>query len=125
MKPLQSIQKMLTWLSICRFDVAVDVADETKRKWIKFMYVAFSFAIIATEINAFCSGAVFFLKNVSSDLNAALFALLLMVGYSGTIYTFIVALVIRHKIHDTIKSLTTIYDTSKNSLKFSIYSNRK
>lgn len=109
MKPLITIQKALTLLCICR-------ADETKRKWIKFVYVVLTSVILAVKVSFFCSSTAFFLKNMSSDLDAALFALLQMVAGLAAIYTLIVALVIRYKIRDTIKNLTDIYDTSNKVL---------
>lgn len=106
MKPLLTNQKMLTLLCICP-------ADETKRKWIKCMYITFSCVVITMEMCALCSSALFFRKNVSIDLDAALFALFQIFAMLETIYTYIVALVIRYKICDTIETLTSIYDKSK------------
>lgn len=109
MKPLLTNQKVLTWLCICP-------ADETTRKWQKFIYIGISFAIIAMKMSVVVSSMIFLLKNLSSDLNAALFAFLQIVGMSGMIYTFITGLLIRLKIRDSIQSLVEIYEKSIKSI---------
>lgn len=102
METLTTNRRMLTWLSICS-------ANETQSKWNKSIYIAFSLAAIAIEVIGFSSSLVFFLKNVSSDINAALFAFMQMIAMLGTIYAYISALVSHYKIREMIQHLVDIY----------------
>lgn len=106
MASLTTNRRVLTWLCILP-------ANETTGKCEKIMYMTFSATIIAVEVCITTSSMVYFLKNVSVDLDTSLYALFQMTGSTSLIYILVYAFSMQHKIADMFQHLSNICDSCK------------
>lgn len=111
MNLLSTNQRVLTWLCIYP-------ADDSTRIEIKLAYIIVSIVIIAIELSILIASIAFFMKNVSSDLDSSLFAVIQIVGLFGLTYMIIVAFILSRNITDMFKGLTLICDTCANDDSF-------
>lgn len=107
MKPLATHQRVLTWLCICP-------AENHTSKWKKSLYILLVFALFVVEVSAVVSSLVFFLKNVSEDLEESLYALFVIVGDVCLTYGSLVLFYKRHEITAFLEELEQIFAISKN-----------
>lgn len=106
MKPLSLNRKWLAWHSV--YPVK---NDESRQK--KMARFTFTSTIILANILSIISSVVFFWKFASTDLESALYAVALIIAYSGCLYTVFVTLFMRKKIASIFSSLSQIYDSSE------------
>lgn len=126
--PLKTNRQMLAWLWIL----------PTTSKWKKVSYIIFSFILFTSNVGALVTSYVYFAKNLSTDLEEALYAMLQVkailffffrfmavemklfslqwnqvAAFFGLNYMIITAFIFRHEFGKIIKTLTKIYETSK------------
>lgn len=106
MVPLKANRRVLAWF-------CVYPPEENASKWKKRAYISFAVYAVAINLITCASDAAFFFKFVSIDLEKALMALLQLFGNATMAYQITITFVLREKIVASIKSLITIYDTSK------------
>lgn len=109
--PLETNRFVLTWL-------CVYPADESTSKWQKMVHFMFGLAVFTANSLVFIVSISFFAKNVSIDLEEALFALIQMAGSGNILYVSIISYISRHKITTIFNSLSKIYESCKETLTF-------
>lgn len=107
MKPLQTNQRVLTWL--CLFP-----ASKNTSNFVKLGYIVLTFVCITCMTANLMASVAFFIKSVSTELEKSLFALFQIVGSLSVWYMFITVFPSQHKIHAIFRRLSEIYDESKN-----------
>lgn len=105
MEPLHTSRRVLTCLCICSFDKTTSMKE-------KSIYITLSVSIIFAEIFMLIASVVFFMKNVSTNLEESLFALLQIAGLVGSLYIMATAYISQHKIMSIFDSLSQIYTSS-------------
>lgn len=106
MKPLVTTTLVCRWFCIC----APEDNSTTSKKIAYILLTSIAFVVTLALVAA---SMTFFMKNVSNDLEEALYALCQIVVHSGLLYVIIVAFFLRHKIRVIFNSLAEIYDASK------------
>lgn len=112
MKPLETNQRILTWLCGCP-------PNEFDGKWQKIAYKFFTFNIIATLSLAVIAGAIFIHRNLSIDLEGTLFSLFHTLAAISMIYQCIVTVMLCDELNNIFQGLSIIYDASKLTWTFS------
>lgn len=107
MKPLNTSQKLLTWLSIYP-------NENGTRKCNKSLSILLISFIIVIEISFFVSSCFFVEENLSGNVEESLYALFQISGAIALIYSLIVSFYSRKNITAFFKSLANIYEASKN-----------
>lgn len=110
MKPLATNQRVLTWLCVCPFDLNTNLCQ-------KAFYIISTALLFASEVGAFVSSIIFFVENISNDLEGSLYAVFQFVAFTGLIYMSIMAFILRDRINMFLESLATIYQESKQTNK--------
>lgn len=100
MEPLQTIQRVLTWL--CGVP-----PKESDSKRAKLQYILLTFVVIMDQVVS----TIY--RNVSVDLEQTLFSLFHAIGSSSTVYQSIAVILLRYKLIAIIQCLMKIYDDSK------------
>lgn len=102
MTPLATNQRVLTWIGISPVN---EMANKRDRILANVSPIVF----IAVLVGAIIGSAVYFVKNVSVDMTSSLFAFFTFSALIATVYTFLTALVIRHKILVIFVKLSDFY----------------
>lgn len=76
MKPLATHERVLTWLCICP-------AEDGTSKWMISLYIIFISIAFVFEVSILVSSYVYFLKNMSDNLEEALYALAQISGFGN------------------------------------------
>lgn len=113
-KPLATIHRVLTWICVCQ-------ADKNTSKWKKFCFIIITCILFVTIFFSFATSYVFFTNTVSTDLEEALYALLQVFAFAGLAYVVTSAVILRQKFEVFLKSLSEIYQSSKNSFKHTFH----
>ncbi|XP_031632738.1 odorant receptor 67a-like [Contarinia nasturtii] len=111
MKPIPSLQQMMTWLCLLPPDNYTSV-------WKKRAYIGFSVVLILMQIITMIASVAFILKNRINNYEETLFAYCLVFYTLAKIYTALVAFYVRHGISIVVSNLTKIYDTDKDEDSF-------
>lgn len=106
MRPLSRIRDVFSCLCLHPFDKNIS-------KWQKCARVITVLIVFTMNFCATISSVVFFLKNLSIDLEASLYALIQIFGMIGAVYTTIVTYLLRNQIYELFGKLSSIYDNSK------------
>lgn len=112
MKLLQENYKIFVFLGICP-------PDKPTSRWKKLFYISILINCLSVVIIALISSAVFFMKNISSDLENAICACFQIAAALTAIYSFITTYIKRHDLKETFDAFQTFYDASKSN-KFNI-----
>lgn len=107
MKVLVTTQRVLSWVLICP-------AEESTNKWWKMVFKTFPVVLLATALTGLVASAAFFVKFISTDLEASLYALYQISGNSGVFHLITVSIHLHKQIAGIIDSLQQIYNQSKN-----------
>lgn len=97
---------VFTWHRIFPF------ADGTDRKTLR-RSLAFSVFVILIEVLSFASSVLYFYKNVLNNkkyTGNSLYPIAQIAGYGSTLYTLIVAYIIRDKVRNMFDRVQEIYD---------------
>ena len=73
----------------------------------------YTFFIFASNLGGLVSSYVYFSKNVSTDLEEALYALLQVVAFVGLFYIITTAILLRRKFTKFLNTLTNICEASE------------
>lgn len=106
MKPLVTIQRMLTWLNVCP-----SPSDDNQRK-----RITFTFCVILSTILTFASSLAIFLTYLRIDLEKSLSILQQLTGSSTMLNAIVVTFFLRTKITNTLDKLAEIYNACKQKL---------
>lgn len=112
MNPLQTNQRVFTWLSVCP-------VAETASKWERISVIVFAWSVFAANLSAVASSFAFFMKYAAVDLEECLYALMQIALSSNMSYALFMAIISRQNINGIFQKLAKLYHTSKNN---SIYS---
>lgn len=115
MEPIASNRRVLTWLCLCPFDPSTST-------WKRAFFVISTIFLFASEVGAFISSIIFFVKNVSNDLEGSLYAVFQFVAFTGLIYMSIVAFILRKRINMFLGTLSTIYEESERANERNVFS---
>lgn len=107
MKPLATHERVLTWL--CIFPAANDTS-----KWKKSLYILLVFILFVLEVCALVSSLIFFLKNVSNNLEESLYSLFQISAFSCLTYFSFISFYSRHEIMAVFGKLAQIYADGEN-----------
>lgn len=105
-KPLETAQRTMSWHCMCP-------ADESSIARHKMAYIAYTFVIFICTVNGIITTFAYCLKFISINFDGAAFAFMVCVGELVVFYTFIVAILMQHRIGDLFVNLSTIYQNSK------------
>lgn len=105
MGPLATNQRVLTWLCICPFDQDASI-------WKKSFFIILTLFLFTFEVSSWVSSIIFFVTNVSVDLENCLYAVFQIAATSGLIYMWMVAFISRKRINQFLGTLANIYDES-------------
>lgn len=106
MKPLVTLQRILSWLHLC--------PEEENIHWRKKLAYIICVSTIFVVISSLAaSSAVFFVKFVSIDLKQSLFAVFQVIASSSVLCILIIAFFWSHKISAILEDLSAIYDECK------------
>lgn len=106
MDPLKTNQRVFRWLCICP-------AFENDSKRQKILYIIYSVCSIASVIGLFIASSLFVLKNITTDLELAIFGVHPSIEPMNLLYMYTVAIILRHKVLDIFRSLSKICDLCK------------
>lgn len=106
MKPLETSQRVLTWL--CGYP-----PDKSETKRMKIAYIAFTLSVITGHLLTLLAGAAFIYKHVSVNLEETLFSLFHTVGSLSMLYQSIGTIVLRRNLMTIFEGLSRIYSESK------------
>lgn len=106
-KPLATNQRVLTWICVCP-------VESTTSKNTKLLCIMFTITLYLIILIAFASSFVFFIENISIDMEKSFYALLQLIVFTGQAYVLMSIFISRHKITAFIKTLSDIYETSMN-----------
>lgn len=105
MKPLKTMQKILTWLCIYPTNIG---------KWRKFIgIVVTSLLVIGTLTASILAGLGFVYKFIATDFDASLDAVYVVVGFIPLINSFVMMMHFNHHIVAIFDALKDIYDERK------------
>lgn len=110
MKPLETSQQVLIWLSGLK-------AQNTDGK--RIVYIIFTIGAITASIIATVISIVFIYRNMSTQLEETLFCLFHTFGSSNTLYQLIVTVLLRHKLTGIFKNLSNIYNECNKKIEIS------
>lgn len=102
-------QRVLTWHCAC-------TPDKSTSKWQRFAYKAYALISIVSVMSVTLLTLLFVVKNISTNLEEALFAIFQITGSGATIYVNLFAIRSQHKIAAIFKSLSEIYNASKKKI---------
>lgn len=114
MKPLETSQRVLTWLSVCPASANTD-------KLTKLAYIFLTIFTIIGMTGIITTSVAFFVKFFSTRLEEALVSMFQVSGTGGSWYMFIAVFPSRHKIKTIFDRLTeicgksTIFTTTSSS----------
>lgn len=106
MEPLKTTKWLLTWLCMCP-------TNESSSLKMKFAYVGFTSTIFVINLLSMVSNMIFFMKFVSTDFKAALFAFMTLYGHFAMCYTLINAFRKQCKVNKLFEKLSEICRESK------------
>lgn len=106
MKPLVTNRRVLTWFCICPFDPNTSVLKKT-------FFGILTLFLFASALSGAISSIVFFVHNVSIDLENSLYSVLQIAANSNLSYLYLVAFFSREKISLFLATLEEIYQESK------------
>lgn len=107
MKPLVTNYRILTWLWVC--------PSEEKISWCcQFAHISLVSSIFFANVLLIICSLLYFYETVSVDLSKSLYAFGQIIGFISVTYMVIVALILRGKITELFRSLSRIYERSKN-----------
>lgn len=96
-------------------------ADENATRRERILHIVSTIAIISIELCAFISSLVFFLKNVSIDLEVSLYAMFQMIAIFGLLYMVVPGLIMQRKMAAMFQTLSKIYDESEYLFEFIVF----
>lgn len=105
-QPLKTTQSILTSLCICPSD---EFPTPSKKR-------VFASIVAATQICSFATSLTYLIKFITIDFEGSLFAFLAFIGHTTLIYSFLIALSLRHKIRAIFEQLASIYNNSKHAI---------
>lgn len=106
MKPLKTMQQVLTWLCI--------YPTENTGKWRKFICIMVSSSLVIGTLTAsVLAGLAFVWKFIAVDFNASLDAVYVVVGFIPLINSFVMMMLLNHRIVAIFNALKNIYDERK------------
>lgn len=106
MKPLVTCQRVLSWV----FIIPSDEPMGERKKRIHISAILFSISCLIV----FCvASVIFFIKNVSADLESALYALSQIVAIAPCFNIVVAVFILRHKIAEIFKRLAEIHNECK------------
>lgn len=105
MQPLAPSKRALTWFCIC-FD-----ENSTKRQ--RLIHLSFSIFVSVSVSCGTLASVIFTFQNISTNLEDSLYSIFQISGLSDSVYIFIVAPILRHKISAMFQSLSAIYENRK------------
>lgn len=111
MRPLETSQRVLTWLWLCP-------AAENVSKQRKFIYVLFTCAINLLSLYILICSAIYSFEFLRIDLEKSLYSLYQIVAALNSIYLMASGLFLRHKISDIFTQLSGIHKTSEKPFDF-------
>lgn len=105
MKVLELHQYLFTKLFI------LPLADDSsrKKKWFTYLFGA---AVLLIEVLSLIASILYFLENVSSNFVISLHAIVEVSGYGCTLYTLILAIIVRNRFLDMFNKMQANYDGS-------------
>lgn len=106
MKPLATNRRVLTWFCVCPFDRNTSVQKKT-------FFAILSSALFIIGITKLVSSIIFFAKNISIDLEGCLYAVFQVAAYSGLLYSWMIAFILRKKIEHALETLEAICEESR------------
>lgn len=106
MNPLETSQRMLTWLS----GIPPHESESTRGK-IKF--IVFTISLISNITAGVMASAIFIYQNISVDLEDTLFTLAYIVAALQILYQSIAIILLGHNLLEIFENLLTIYNESE------------
>lgn len=106
MKPLKTVQRLLTLLCLC-------TADEGTSKWKKTVYIIITCILISTQVFVCVESVAFLFNFTPKDFEHFLFAAAITLSRLSMLYIIIIAIVSWKEIPTIFSSLSEIYDASK------------
>lgn len=106
MKPLETNQRVLTWLCGVR-------PNESDKNGKNISHIILTLSIILVHLLAVISSVVFIYRNVSVNLEETLFSLLYNVGNSSALYQSVAIILLKDKLTEIFERLSKVYDKSK------------
>lgn len=105
MQPLAPSKRALTWFSIC--------SDKNSTKRQKLVQLYFSIFVSVSVSCGTMASVIFTFQNITTNLEDSLYSMFQISGLSDSVYIFIVAPILRHKISAMFQSLSAIYENRK------------
>lgn len=106
MKPLKTVQKLLTLLCLCKSDIGTS-------RWKRFAYFIITCILISTQLFV-CIESVAFLFNFKpKDFEHFLFAAAITLSRLSMLYIILIAILLWKEIPTIFSSLLEIYEASK------------
>lgn len=115
MKPLKTIQWLLTWQSI-------SPPDRSASLKMKIAYVAFALVIFILIFYYTTSSLILFIEFLKVDIKVTFFAFMAFTGSLALLYSLINAFQARHKINEIFEKLSAIHSESKLKFVFKVSS---
>lgn len=112
MEPLATSKKVFTWTYLCPADETVDKSRKLQYRYLLLTILAFLSSGIAFSIASL-------FRYWSSDLERALYSPIQLGPTTSTVYSLIIAFVLRNKILDMFNHLSTIYEMGKRTYEVS------
>lgn len=106
MKPLKTIQQVLTWLCIYPTENNTGI-------WRKFICMVTASIVIGTLSAAVLAGLAFVRKFIAVDFNSSLDAVYVVMGFIPLINSFVMMILLNHYIVAIFDALNNIYDERK------------
>lgn len=109
MEVFSESSRILTLFSICP-------TDDTVNRWIKFRNVLIPILSLLIFVSFIGSAIAFSWHYLTTNLAAALYAIITIAAGSVSVYTLVAGYLLRKNILETFATFQTFYDTSKYSL---------
>lgn len=109
MTPLATNQLFLKWMYAFPSDESASILK-------KILYFVFPLSLIMAHFGAVAAGGCYMLKFLSVDLEEAIYALYHTICFLNMLYQSIAIVFLRGKLITIFKSLTIIYNESKNNI---------
>lgn len=106
MKPLQTNQQVLTWLSM-------HPVDKSTSKSKRMLYIAFTIINVILTLVTVISSATSFAIYITSDIEASLYAVFQFAANIAVFNLIAVGMVYRHRVASIFRNLAKFYATSK------------
>lgn len=103
---LNTTKKVMEWLCV----LPADKASTKQQRISHCMVVLFGLTI---KISCVFAHLIFFVKNIHTELNQSLFALLGLIGVAGAVYVEISGVILRNKMATIFEQLSDIHDAGK------------